>query len=142
MRRPRSVRLGDEAIEVGLRAVLRIDRGVIAHVVADVPAGRRIDRRQPDRVDAEALEVVEVGDDPRQVADPVAVAVGEAARVDLVHHAAPPPVVAEPRRADGRSGGAKRIDAHRPSSDERRICRDRDTPMAAAGLDNVSRTRH
>ena len=42
-------------------------------------------------------------DDARQVADPVAVAVGEAARVDLVDDAAAPPVGAE-ARATARRG--------------------------------------
>ena len=50
-------------------------RVVVADVVADVVPGRRVDRRQPDRVDAETVgaEVVEVVDDAGQVADAVAV---------------------------------------------------------------------
>ena len=61
----------------------RIDRVVVGHVVADVEAGRRVDRRQPDRVDAErcsraVVEVVELVDQARQVPDAVAVRVREA----------------------------------------------------------------
>ena len=94
---PRRVGLGDESIEVGFGPEQRIDPFVVADVVAEVEPRRRVDRRQPDGVDAETVraEVVEVVDDARQVADPVAVAVGEAARVDLVDDATAPPVVAE-----------------------------------------------
>ena len=89
---PRSWAARDEPVEVVHRAEQRIDRRVVRDVVAEVEARRGVDRREPDRVDPERLEVVEMGRDPGQVADPVAVAVGEAARVDLVDDAAPPPV--------------------------------------------------
>jgi hypothetical protein len=99
-----SMRLGHEPIEHGLRPEDRIDPVVIGDVIAPVEAGRRVDGRQPDRVDAEPVgtQVVEVLDDPGQVTDTVAVRVGEAARVDLVNHPALPPVGAEPGAPDGR----------------------------------------
>ena len=81
---PATVRLRDEPVERCIAAEERIDRGVVADVVSDVAARRRVDRGEPQRVDTEVPQVVELGDDPGQVADPVAVAVGEAARVDLV----------------------------------------------------------
>jgi len=61
--------LGDQAVEVIESAKDRVDRVVIGHVVADVETGRRMDRRQPDRVDAErslgaVVEVVEFLDQP------------------------------------------------------------------------------
>ena len=86
------MRLGDQAIEVVERPEDRVDRVVVGHVVADVEAGRRVDRRQPDRIDAErplgaVVEVVELVDQARQVADAVVVGVRERARVDLVDDA-------------------------------------------------------
>src|SRR5439155_14892520 len=51
------------------------------------------DRREPERVDAEPVQVVEPAGDAAQVADAVAVAVLERARVDLVDDPALPPVV-------------------------------------------------
>ena len=74
----------------------RIDAGVVGDVVAEVGHRRGEEGRQPDRVHAEralaaVVQVVEAGDDPRQVADAVAVGVLEAARVDLVDDGAPPP---------------------------------------------------
>ena len=63
---------------------------MVGDVVAEVEARRGVDGREPDGVDAQALwsEVVEVVDDPGQVAHPVARRIGEAARVDLVDDAA------------------------------------------------------
>ena len=82
-----------------------------------------MDRRQPDRVDAErrrrpVVEVVELRDQAGQVAHAVAVRVGEAARVDLVDDAALPPVVTEggvlDGRRSGRRGTAGRTSSRRP----------------------------
>ena len=47
------VRLRDEAVEVLERAEERIDTGVVRHVVAEVLHRRGIDRREPQRVDAQ-----------------------------------------------------------------------------------------
>ena len=90
---PAPMGLPDQPVELGLGAEAGVDRLVIADVVADVEAGRRIDRRQPDGIDAEAgrTEVIEVIDDAAEVAGPVTVGVGEAARVDLVDDAIQPP---------------------------------------------------
>ncbi|EON33882.1 hypothetical protein GTC6_05927 [Gordonia terrae C-6] len=49
------------------------------------------DRTQPDGIDSEEFEVTEFVDDPGEVADPVAVEIGEGARVDLVEHRGLPP---------------------------------------------------
>ena len=64
-----------------------------ADVVADIEPRRGVDRREPHRRRRRGpLEVVEVIDDPGQIADAVAVAVGEAPRVDLVDDGVAPPV--------------------------------------------------
>ena len=60
-RDPALVGGGDEPVEVGHRAEQRIDRRMVRDVVADVEPGRGVDRREPDRVDPERLEVVEMG---------------------------------------------------------------------------------
>ena len=80
------VRLGQQVLEVGHAAVLRVDAVVIGDVVA-VVAGRGVDRHQPDAADAERLQVVELGGDAVEVADAVAVGVVPAAHEDLVPHA-------------------------------------------------------
>jgi hypothetical protein len=90
---PARVRRLEQAIEVGKRAEKRIHPGVVRHVVAEVLHRRRIDRREPQRVDAELLQVVQARQDPAQVADAVAVRVHERAWIHLVDDAALPPQI-------------------------------------------------
>ena len=88
---PALVRGGDQRVGVGERAEHRLDVGVVGDVVAEVLHRRAVDRRQPGGVDAEPGQVVEARGDPAQVADPVAVGVGERARIDVVDDAPAPP---------------------------------------------------
>ena len=94
------LRLGDEAVEVGEGAVLRVDALVVGDVVAEVDLRRGIHGRDPDGVDAEGLEVVEALGDAVEVADAVAVGVLEAAGIDLVDDRVLPP-----GGVGGRGGG-------------------------------------
>jgi hypothetical protein len=82
---------GQEAVEVGEVTEDRVDGAVVADVVTEVGHGGAVDRRQPDRVGAQVDEMVEVAADAGQVADAVAVGVGERPRVDLVDDSTPPP---------------------------------------------------
>ena len=86
------VRGVDELHEVGEVAELRQDVGVVGDVVAAVAQRRLEERRQPEAVDAEPLEVVELGGQALEVADAVAVAVLEGADQDLVEDGALEPV--------------------------------------------------
>ena len=83
---PARVRRGSiSASSVGERAEARVDVGVVGDVVAAVGHRRRVDRREPERVDAEAARGGRAATrDAAQVAHPVAVGVLEGARVDLV----------------------------------------------------------
>ncbi len=78
------VRARDESVEAVEVTQLGRDRAVVGHVVPHVGEGRRVDRREPERVDSEVHEVVEPRLDAGQIADPVAVRVLERARIDLV----------------------------------------------------------
>src|SRR4051794_23322769 len=69
----------------------RIYGTVVADVIAVVAHGRGEDGTQPDRVHAEVSDVVESLVHAGQIADAVAVSVGESPRVDLVDDAALPP---------------------------------------------------
>ena len=62
----------------------KFDEDVIRNIIAAVRSGRRIERREPDAVNAELLQIVELLQYPPQIADPVAVAVAEASRPDLI----------------------------------------------------------
>ncbi len=79
-----SVRLGDEGAEVLARAVMLVHVAVVGDVVAVVLERRRIERQQPHRVDAQFFYVVELGGQPLEVADAVAVRVEERLDVQLV----------------------------------------------------------
>ena len=86
------VRLLDQLVELVQGPEQRVDVLVVADVVAVVVHRRAVDRAQPDHVHAQPDEVVEVGDDPAEVTDAVAVGVREAPRVDLVDDGRLPPV--------------------------------------------------
>ena len=76
-------RLGNQVLEVGFGTELRVDGGIIRHVVA-VVGHRRLHRRQPQGAHAQALEIVQVLGHAFEVAPAVAVGIGEAVHVDLV----------------------------------------------------------
>src|SRR5688500_10793642 len=65
--------------------------GVVGHVVAEVGHWRRENRRKPDGIDAQPLEVVKCAEKAWQVADAVAVAIHERARINLIDNATLPP---------------------------------------------------
>ena len=85
------VRAGDQRVEIGERAEDRIDIAIIADVVAEILHRTGEERRDPDRIDAERGDMVEPPGDTRKVADPVAIRIHEAARIDLVDRRAAPP---------------------------------------------------
>ena len=70
---PERMRARDQRVEIGERAEDRIDVAIIGDVIAEILHRRGEEGRQPDRVDAEAGDIIEMRGDPRQVADPVAV---------------------------------------------------------------------
>ena len=145
------VRGRHEGLEVVGRAVVGLDRSVVGDVVA-VIAGRLGDRHQPEAGDAEivvgrrvaVVEVVEALREPAQVADTVAVRVGETSDEHLVEDAVGPP--RDGRRDRGDLGTGRRAGARRPGSPRRSGCgRRRASPSTAssarAGRDDDRRTR-
>ena len=86
------VRGVDELHEVREVAELRQHRGVVGDVVTAVPQRGLEERRQPEAVDAQPLQIVELGGDALEVADAVAVAVLEGADEDFVEDGAFEPV--------------------------------------------------
>ena len=87
-----AMRLREQAIEGGEIAELRMDSAVVADVVAPVVERRRVDRVQPDRIDAERAQIVEMRGDAVEIADAVAVRIGKRARIDLIEDGALPPL--------------------------------------------------
>ena len=88
---PPAARVGHQAVEVVQGPEVGMDGTEVRDVVAPVRVGRRGDGREPEAVDAEPLEMVEMRDEAGKVADAVAVGIGEGPRVDLVEHRGLPP---------------------------------------------------
>ena len=76
--------LAHEMVEIGARSVGRVDVAVVGDVVAVVAQRRRVERQEPDRVDAEVLDVVELLAEPVEVAHAVVVRIEEGLDVELV----------------------------------------------------------
>jgi hypothetical protein len=89
---PERVGVADEGVGVEEVAEHGGDGPVVGDVVARVRLRRFVERAEPYGIDAELLEVRQPAADAFEVSHPVAVAVGEAARVDLVDHRVPPPL--------------------------------------------------
>ena len=94
------VGVGEQRVEGREVSEERVDVAVVGHVVAEVGHRRAVDRRQPDRVGPEPLQVLEARAQALEVADAVAGGVGERARVDLVDDGVLPPHAAA--KATGR----------------------------------------
>ena len=105
------VRLGDELAELVERAELGEDPLVVGDVVAAVAQRRGEERRKPQPVDAEPLQVVELADQPAEVAGAVAVRVDERAHHDLVEHRSSVPL-----RVEGQTGQRDGSGEGHPSS--------------------------
>jgi hypothetical protein len=74
---PAPVRFTQKDLEFAQRAVRRMNIGVIRRVETVVPPGRRIERQQSSRGDAEILDVIQFSRQARKVAFAVSVAVGK-----------------------------------------------------------------
>ena len=83
----------EKATERSQVAVVAVDRAVVGDVVAVVAQRRRVERQQPERGDAEVAQVVETRREPVEIADAVAVGVGERTDVQLVDDRVAEPVL-------------------------------------------------
>ena len=112
--------LAGQHVPIAHGAVFAGNVGVVRNVVAEIGVGRRKERRQPDGVDAQRLEIVQALRHAFQVTDAIAVGVLKTARIDLVDHGVFPPtrrwcrglggagVRRLPGTGHGRQQGAKR----------------------------------
>src|SRR5262249_55919007 len=73
------------------RSEQRLDIAVVADVVSEIRHRRGIDRRYPDRIDAEPREVVEAFAYSLQIADAVAIRILKGAGIDLIDDPVFPP---------------------------------------------------
>ena len=121
-------RLGDQLLGLLERPEARVDRAVVRDVVAGVGHRRRVPGVEPERVDAELAQVGQALEHAGEIADPVAVRVGEAAHVDLVDDGVAPPARIAPRRRAQR-GSVPTAGVRRGSKAPRRELRTSDYRM-------------
>jgi len=95
----------EQAVEVRERPKHRVDVVVVGDVVAVVGLRGGVDRREPQDVHAQVLQVVQLLSDAFEVPEPVAVGILEGARIDLVYDRALPPLVG----AEAVARGVQRI---------------------------------
>ena len=81
---PALVRRAEKRLEIGERAIVRINIVVIRDVVAIIAQGGGVKREQPDRGHAKLLEIIELADQAPEIAHSVAGAVLESLYVQLV----------------------------------------------------------
>ena len=79
-------------VEVFERAQARVHVAVVRHIISAIDKGRRVERREPDGIDAKSGQVIDLCRDARDVAKAVPVGIVEAARVHLVHYRLLPPI--------------------------------------------------
>ena len=87
-----------QPVEIGHGAELRHDPLIVADVVPVIVVGRRVHRADPDKIDAEIFQVIELFNNPVEIANTVAVAVFKAARINLVGRRLFPPAAFYLRR--------------------------------------------
>ena len=90
-------RLLNQLHEVAARPVARVHAVEVADIVAVVPVRRRMERGEPDRIDAEVLEVLEPPNEPLEVADAVAARVEERLHLEAIDHRVLVPAVFDHR---------------------------------------------
>ena len=95
------VRRVEKRAEIIERAEIRIYVKIIGNVVAVVAHRRRIKRQQPDRRDAEFLQIIQLLHEPAEIAHAVAIAVAKSFNVQLVNDG-----VLVPKRIDRRVGNS------------------------------------
>ncbi len=79
-----TMRLVEKSLEILDRPELRIDRLVLRDVVAVVPERRGVERQQPQTVDAERFDVVELVQQTDEIAEAIAIAVAKGFDVELI----------------------------------------------------------
>ena len=107
-RKPALLGLLDEALEILHRPEIGIDVAVVGDVVAVVAARRGIERQQPQRGDAEILQIAELFGQPGKIADAVIVAVGKRLDVQLIDDGVLVPELVGGSRSTGQFLGVDR----------------------------------
>src|SRR5580704_18024817 len=86
------MRLGDQPVEIRKIAEDRSNVAIIRNVISEIRHRRRINRRNPNRIDAKSHHMVEALNDSRKIADSIAVGILKRPRINLIDDATLPPL--------------------------------------------------
>ena len=84
--------LGDQAIHVLHGAEAGVDVVIVGNIIALIRHRRTVHRRKPENFHTQRLQLVQLADDAGDIADPVAVGIAKALRIDLIGDFALPPL--------------------------------------------------
>ena len=105
--KPPPMGLHQQVVEVSQRAEAWIDVAIVGNVIAEINHRRRVNGRDPDRVDPKADKIIEPPLYPSEVADAVVVGVLKGPRVDLIDHTRLPPERGHANSTLGTYAGSK-----------------------------------
>ena len=80
-------------LEIGHASVKRVYGPIIGHIIARVHHRRGVDRSQPDSVNAQVIQVIQLCSYAAQIPRTVPIGIVIAARLDLAHDAMLPPYI-------------------------------------------------
>src|SRR5213080_3107708 len=83
--------LGHELLKVFQGTEEGIDIRIVRDIIAKISHGGRKDRRQPECIDPQPLQVIEATGNASQITNAITITVHERARIDMIDHAALPP---------------------------------------------------
>src|SRR6201988_504040 len=98
----------DQDTKVVVRAKYGIDRAIIGNVIPEVTHRRFIKRRDPDRINAQRPEVIELGIDTGNITGSVPVTVKKSPRIDLVDDCSSPPFALHGLVGSAKTGAVNR----------------------------------
>ena len=77
--------LRNEAVELRKRAIFLVDCIIVGNIIAVIPVGRGINRRKPEKIHPQLMQIIKLGDHAAKIADAIPVPVTERARPNLVN---------------------------------------------------------
>ena len=84
--------LGDQALHVLHGAEAGVDIVIVGNIIPLIRHRRTVHRRKPENFHTQLLQLVQLADDAGDIADPVAVGIAKALRIDLIGGFALPPL--------------------------------------------------
>src|SRR5574344_122740 len=79
-------RFGNQMVHIRHRAEIRIDGAIVGNVIAIVGIGRSVNRRKPKDANAKVFQIVQLGNNSRDIPDAITIRIAKRARVDLIDH--------------------------------------------------------